>query len=553
MNQGQPKKIAIYARVSTEEQAEHGYSIDAQLDTLRKYCELYEGEIVDEYVDRGVSGKSIKGRYELQRLLKDAEETKFNEVIVWKFNRMARKNIDLLHIVDLLEKNNIAFRSFSENFDTSTAMGRFALQMMGAVGELERNTIVDNVKMGHRQRAKTGHHNGKVPLGYKIVQGKGDSRESKSKVVVVEEEAAIIRYIFEKYASGHGLKTIANELNHRGHRTQNSKPFSTTAIRDLLDNPMFLGKIRYNRYENWAEKRRKGRSPEPILVDGHHPPIISQELWDKVQLLRNKKSSLPKKRFEGEYLLTGLIRCPECGSAMTASRTVNRSKDGKKITRMYYSCGRFRSQGSSVCHANSVRKQEAEQAVTDRIREAVVNPEILQRVVHSVNKQRSTRIKPLRDELNAIQTRIAKLEGKKHKYLGLYEMDELDRDIFTDRLGSLNKELETELYRISKLKLELRDDQADPVSYELVRFLMTKFDSLLRNSPFQQRKTLLHLVVKKISLDSKRRVESVELVFNKDTENHILNTAPSAESTAEGAFPLSGRVPNLSNQLSFII
>ncbi|MGO4531971.1 recombinase family protein [Paenibacillus sp. 2TAF8] len=548
-----PKKVAIYARVSTEEQAEHGYSIDAQLETLRKYCELYSNEVVDEYVDRGVSGKSIKGRYELQRLLKDAEESKFNEVIVWKFNRMARKNIDLLHIVDLLEKNSITFRSFSENFDTNSSMGRFALQMMGAVGELERNTIVDNVKMGHRQRAKMGLHNGKVPLGYTVVEGNGNSRETKSEIIIVEDEASIVRYIFEQYATGHGLKTIANDLNHRGRKTQKGNPFSTTAIRDLLDNPMFVGKIRYNQYENWAEKRRKGKSSEVILVDGHHPPIINKALWEKVQLLREKKATLPKKRFEGEYLLTGLIRCPECSAAMTASRTVNRSKDGEKITRMYYSCGRFRSQGSAVCHANSVRKVEAEQAVTDRIRQAVVNPEILQRVVRSVNERRSGRIKPLRDELAAVQARITSLEDKKRKYLELYEIDDIDRDMFSERLSILNKELDTELTRKSKLELELRDDQADPASYELVRSLITKFDALLRHSPFQQRKTLMHLIVKKITLDDKKRVSSVELAFNEQTEKHFLSVAPSAEPIAEGAFPLSGKAPHIKQTLRIII
>lgn len=547
------RKVAIYARVSTEEQAELGYSIDAQLDTLRKYCELYGAEIVGEYVDRGISGKSIKGRYELQRLLKDAEESKFDEVIVWKFNRMARKNIDLLHIVDLLEKNNISFRSFSENFDTSTPSGRFALQMMGAVGELERNTIVDNVKMGHRQRAKMGRHNGKVPLGYTIVEGKGSSRETKSEVIIVEEEAAIVRYIFEQYAAGHGLKTIANDLNHQGRRTQNGNPFSTTAIRDLLDNPMFVGKIRYNRYENWAERRRKGKSSETILVDGHHPPIISKELWDKTQLLRNKKGSLPKKRFEGEYLLTGLIRCPECDAAMTASRTVNRLKDGTKITRMYYSCGRFRSQGSSVCHANSVRKEEAEKAVTTRIREAVAQPAILKKVVHNVNEHRSNRIKPLRDELAAVQARIAKLEEKKRKYLTLYELDEIDRGLFAGRLNDLNKELDTELTHKSKLELELRDDQAEPVSYELVCSLMERFDALLQSSPFPQRKTLLHLIVKRITLDDRKRVDGIELAFNEETEKHFLNVAPFAEPTAEGAFPLSGKAPLLRQNLNIII
>lgn len=108
----QPVRVAIYARVSTEDQAEFGYSIDAQLDTLRKYCELYSRVIVGEYVDRGVSGKSMKGRYELQKLLQDAEKGIIDEVIVWKFNRMARKNIDLIHIVDLLEKTTFPFAHF---------------------------------------------------------------------------------------------------------------------------------------------------------------------------------------------------------------------------------------------------------------------------------------------------------------------------------------------------------------------------------------------------------------------------------------------------------
>lgn len=316
---------------------------------------------------------------------------------------------------------------------------------------------------------------------------------------------------------------------------------------------MFVGKIRYNRYENWAERRRKGKNREPILVEGHHPPIISQELWDKVQLLREKKATLPKKRFEGEYLLTGLIRCPECGAAMTASRTVNRSKNGEKIARMYYSCGRFRSQGSAVCHANSIRKVEAEQAVTERIRQAVVNPEILQRVVHSVNERRSGRIKPLREELTAVQTCITILEDKKRKYLDLYEIDDIDRDMFSERLSVLNKELDTELTRRSKLELDLRDDQADPVSYELVRSLMTNFDALLRQSLFQQRKTLLHLIIKKITLDEKKRVSSVELAFNEDTEKHFLSQAPSVLLSAEGAFPMSGKAIKASSYLALII
>ncbi|GGN95027.1 recombinase family protein [Saccharibacillus kuerlensis] len=544
--------VAIYARVSTEEQAEHGYSIDAQLDTLRTYCKLYDKVIFDEYVDRGVSGKSMDGRFELQRMLRDAKERRFSEVVVWKFNRLARKNIDLLHIVDLLEKNNVAFRSFSENFETGTPMGRFALQMMGAVGELERNTIVENVKMGHKQRAKTGKHNGQVPLGYKIqkVDEYGNPYGRDTKVIVVEEEANLVRRIFEMYAGGRGLKSIANELNQEGHRTKRKKPFSTTAIKDIVTNPMFVGKIRYNRYENWSEKRRRGQSDNEIIVEGLHPAIISEELWEKVQFLQRKKSKMPQKRFEGEYLLTGIIRCPECGAAMTASRTVNRMRDGTKMTRMYYSCSRFRSQGSSVCHANSVRKLEAEQAVTDRIRSVVENPSILKAIVQRVNEQRTQQSKPAQAELSAVKSRIEKLEEKKRKYLELYEMDEIDRLLFSERLKDLNEELDVELRRRSKLEVAVRDDQSEPVPYELVRSLMERFEELLRRSPFVQRKTLLHLIVKRITLDERKRVDRIELAFNEEAQKHFLNKAPPAY-TAAGAFTLHDKSSDTKNNFEF--
>ena len=151
------------------------------------------------------------------------------------------KNIDLLQIVDMLNKNNVSFRSFSENFETATTMGRFALQMMGAVGELERNTIVDNVKMGHKQRAKTGKHNGKVPLGYRTSELPGSGRGRNTKVVVIEEEANLVKNIFTMYACGQGLKAIANALNHQGYKTRTGRSFSTCAIRDILDNPFLWG------------------------------------------------------------------------------------------------------------------------------------------------------------------------------------------------------------------------------------------------------------------------------------------------------------------------
>lgn len=127
--------------------------------------------------------------------------------------------------------------------------------------------------------------------------------------------------IFQLYASGKGLKSIANELNHRGYTTKTGKYFSTSAIKDILCNPMYVGKILYNQHVDWSEKRRKGRNADPIVLDGQHEGIIDKGLWNQVQQLRTKKSSLAPRSFNGEYLLSGLIQCPQCVSAMVASRT----------------------------------------------------------------------------------------------------------------------------------------------------------------------------------------------------------------------------------------
>lgn len=528
-------RIAIYARVSTEEQAEHGYSIDAQLDTLRTYCQMNHKTVVGEYVDRGVSGKSIEGRFELQRLLRDAEHGEFDEVLVWKINRISRRMVDLMKIIEVLDKHKISFRSFSENFETETAMGKFALQMLGAVGELERNTIVDNVKMGMKQRARMGQWNGGRVLGYRSSQAIHGQRHRKdSTLEIIPEEAFIVKKIFELYAIGKGLKAIANQLNHEGYKTKRGNDFSTDSIKQIITNPVYIGKIRFNRFENWNERRRKGKNPEPIIVDGEHKPIISKELWEKVQLLQKKKAVMAPRQFDGQYILTGLMRCPKCGSAMVASRTVNKLKDGTKIIRRYYSCGNFKSKGSAVCSANSVRADYAEQYVYQRIKEVVNNEKILKDIISNINNQKKEGIQPLQEELHRLNQNISSLEAKRKKYFDLYEDDLIDKESLAGRLEELKKESDRLYIRRSEIEFELGDDNSQPIDFEYVKDIIGKFDHILEKSPIEQIKSLLHLTIKQIIIDN-RQIKSIQLIFDEKTQQHFLEVAPS-NFQSEGAF-----------------
>ena len=251
------KKVAIYCRVSTVEQAEEGYSIDEQRRRNIEYCEKEGHEVFKVYEDRGISGKNISGRPGLKELLQDANAGKFDLVIVWKLNRISRKLIDILNIVDTLDKNKIAFRSLTESFETETPAGKLQLNIMGAIGEFERGTIAENVKMGMIARAREGKWNGGKVLGYDIVEIPSEGKKRKeTKLVINEKEAMTVRRIFELYSEGHGYKATVNRVNQEGHRSKKGNPFATATIKEILKNPVYIGKIRYNVRQDWSKKRR---------------------------------------------------------------------------------------------------------------------------------------------------------------------------------------------------------------------------------------------------------------------------------------------------------
>lgn len=170
----------------------------------------------------GISGKDIKHRPALKELLKDAEEKKFDMVISWKINRISRRLSDVLKIVDIFEKNNITFKSYSEPFETDTPAGKMQFQMMALIGEFERGTIAQNVKMGMCAKARAGEWCGGRVLGYDLVpiDDIQTGKRRKTKLIINEKEAEVVRIIFNEYANGKGYKAITNKINKLGYKTK---------------------------------------------------------------------------------------------------------------------------------------------------------------------------------------------------------------------------------------------------------------------------------------------------------------------------------------------
>jgi len=510
------QRVAIYARVSTEEQAKEGFSIAAQLQTLRQYAQVYKWEVIDEYVDEGISGKSVNGRPEMQRLIKDVENERFDAVMVWKISRLSRNMLDTLMILDKFEKYNVKFISYSENFDTSSPIGRLVLQIMASIAEMERNTLSENVKLGMKQRAIEGRWNGGVVFGYDTV---------KKELVINEEEAKIIQLIYHMYANGKGLRAISNYLNKAGFRTKRNRHFSINGVAQILDNVVYNGKISWLKVENWDTKRRKGKNPNPILVEGKHEAIISDELWNVVRA-RRKSKSFKQRQSNEPFLLSGLLRCPDCGQGMVPSITTHTRKDGTKRKHRYYVCSDFHNKGSAACKANSIKAYEAEDTVIKKIEQFSSNKKKLYKTLVDISSSSADSISQLNKELVEIEKRLKEIEQLQTKYLVAFEKNTLPVDILQERLQMVsNEKRELELKK-DEIIIQLSSIDSKVIQPELIEKLLKKFLSVYKKTSRENQKQLLQLLIENITIKQKgrtRTIKNIELEFD-FTEMNISKT-----------------------------
>ena len=522
----QAKKVAIYCRVSTTEQAEEGYSINEQKKLLTYECEKNGNTVYKIYSDEGISGKNITARPALKELLNDANEGKFDSVMVWKINRIGRNLKDVLDMVDLFDRNNITFKSATEPFDTTTPGGRMHFQMVALIGEFERGTIAQNVKMGMMARAREGRWNGNVVIGYdlKLKEHTTNKKRKDTELVVNEKEAEIVRTIFTMYSQGNGYKAIANYLNKFGYKTKKGNPFSLTAIKDILNNPVYIGKIRYNLRPNWSEKRRRGINSNPLIVDGKHEAIIEQELWDKVQSMLQTSKGKPSRIYDGEFPLTGILKCPQCGAGMVIMRTSRTRKDGTKRRLEYYCCGNWKNKGTAICHSNAIRVDKANDYVFGKLSELLSNDKLVKDIVKNINTDRKNKVDPSKDELQKLTKELDKISAKKDKLFEAFEEDIITKEEFKERVAELQSRERLLQEDVNNLKMNVLDDNVQQVSYEVVKETLSKVGEMLGNcKSMEQKKKLLHMLISKITINELREVDSIQININDNLISYLNN------------------------------
>lgn len=517
MNEMKKKRIGGYIRVSTEKQV-MGYSIEGQITQIEQYCQFNGYELVDIYADRGISGKSMN-RPELQRMLNDAKNGKLDCVMVYKTNRLARNTSDLLTIVEELHRQNVEFFSLSERMEVKNSTGKLMLQILASFSEFERNTILENIYTGQYQRALEGYYQGNLPLGYNNIP------DNKKELMINQHEANIVKYIFESYAKGHGYRKIANALNHKGYVTKKGNPFSISAVTYILSNPFYIGKIQFAKYKDWNDKRRKGLNDNPVIAEGKHTPIISQDLWDKVQARKKQVSKKPQVHGKGTNLLTGIIFCEKCDAAYAASNTTNTLKDGTKKRIRYYSCSNFRNKGSKVCSANSVRADVIEKYVMDQILEIVKSDKVIKQVVERVNQENQVDVAALNHDIAYKQQQFDEINAKLKNLIQTIE----DNPDLTSALKPTIHQYETQLNDITNQINQLKQQHnLEKPSYDTkqIAALLQRIFQNIESMDKSQLKALYLTVIDRIDIrkdENHKKQFYVTLKLNNEIIKQLFN------------------------------
>ena len=518
------QRCYIYTRVSTAIQVD-GYSLDAQRDKLIKYAEYQELDIAHEYSDQGKSGKSVEGRPEFMQMLEDikSEKDQVSYVLVFKLSRFGRNAADVLSSLQLMQDYGVNLVCVEDGIDSSKDAGKLMISVLSAVAEIERENIQIQTMEGRKQKAREGKWNGGLPpYGYKLVNGL---------LMIEEEEAEIIRIIFDKYLNtSMGSIAITEYLNSHGYkkklRHNNTLDYFTeNFISKVLDNAVYCGRITYGKRTmekviGTRNEYRQVRKDDYIDVKGIHEGIITEEEWAQVQIKRKSMAAYQPKThsLEHEHILSGLLKCPKCGGPMYGNVNRKKKKDGSSYKDyFFYRCQRRKVIDGKKC---DYKRQWSEELIDDAVSELICSLVTKPKFEEHLRKKVGDKIdtKELESEIEYLKKQIQSKKNAKER-LGM-EIDRLDE---TDRLYELKYEdMQGRLYKLYEDIDEME---------EKVQVLQRRIDNIMRQkiSGDQVYEFLLAFdrLYKELSDVDKKKfmntfVERIEIYEEKQTSGQVL-------------------------------
>lgn len=517
----------IYVRVSTSMQVD-GYSLEAQRERLLRFAEFQEMEVVREYCDAGKSGKNISGRPEFSQMLQDIAEDRdrVDFILVFKLSRFGRNAADVLNSLQYIQDFGVNLICVEDGIDSSKDSGKLTITVLSAVAEIERENILVQTMEGRRQKAREGKWNGgQAPFGYEL-----DSKNGT--LTVNSKEAEIVRIIFSKFVNeGLGADSICDYLNQHGYQKKKVKKnelnyFSRGFIMKILDNPVYIGKIAYGRtatekVKGSRDQYKRVKTDNYMLIDGIHEAIVDQELWEAARIRRketgvkwNKTHSL-----EHEHILSGILRCPVCGSGLVGTvRRRKNKKSGEYKDDFYYKClHRKKIDDIHFCNFRLVLNQDEINHQTEEIiLDMVADPEFRDYMVSKLDEK--VDVSALETEKNQIMEQLRQVMGAKKKLTEMMERLDIG-DKHYDRKYQDMQDRQNVLYdRISELEEAIADIEVkisgayeEKITTDQLYKILLNFDKMYYKMSDLEKKRFM-----------REFIEGIELYPEKQKDGRIL-------------------------------
>jgi DNA invertase Pin-like site-specific DNA recombinase len=488
--------VAVYARVSSERQAEKDLSIPAQIKALKRHALEHGWDVAAEYVDEAESARTAN-RPAFGEMIAAArkKERPFEAILVWKLSRFARNREDSILYKSLLRKRGISVISINEKVDDSPA-GHLLEGIIEVIDEFYSSNLSQDTLRGMRENIGRGFCNGgSTPFGYKTVKVRVGAAE-KTRLAPNEAEMTIIQRIFRMAVEGKGGKEIAKALTADGLRTRAGNLFNTTGVNHILRNEVYTGALVWRSKNGTFRSPSSGAQTDVIRVPDCHTALVTRDDFDLVQqLLTGRRPSTRHPRtVSSHYLLSGFLHCGKCGSAMTGCW----AKSGQYF---YYQCVQHQKRGGEACGARSVSKDKLESFVLERIRQSILTDDNLKQLVHLVNEELAKNGDLCERQLSQMGRQLAQTQSKLGKLYAALETGKIDIEDLAPRIRELRaQQSELEAKRDEVLD-RMKSEAPALLDLEAIEEYVSGLRELLGRSSFVEQKAFLRSFIKRIELN----------------------------------------------------
>lgn len=459
-------KAIGYVRQSTTKQA----SLVWQEGIIRSEADKRSHRLERIFFDKASGGNSERTGFSL---MKESITTKAVDFLyVWRLDRISRNVSDLLDLYDFCSQYGVTIVSIADPITaTGDSLARFQISVVGSVAQLQRELIAENQRIGLRRKHDLGLHlTARVPFGYRYI--------STDQIVIQEEEAEIVRRVYELYLGGIGYKRICSIFAAEGVMVRGN-PFRVHNVRSILTNAFYSGYI----------------DNEFGITNGIHPSIVTRKMQDDVRKIQQSRH-VKKKDFR-RHLLTGKIRCPHCGKNLSI-HIVGPSRKGRRYNKLYYYiCPSNSANGKLSCEGIHLRAEQIEVQAVTAVRNFLNDKERLRQIQNQLNKK-IAKVRERKDE------RTDNIESRKQAALVLFERGKLSAKQLTDELNRLN------LYKADDDADQSKDEMPDRVHLkELTQRIVSL--GIVQQMPTVQQYQFFQEVIDRIEIDNQKRVLGIYL------------------------------------------